>query len=144
MSNSTIIIDYLGSGTFANRPATPPIASSATSFYFATDTVVLYIWNGAAWVIVGSGTGGGGGGGGVTYEWNDLDSWASAVFVHGSDGRTVTGMSNGSGSVRAVQSRNSGKYYFEFLCGGVASNNSPAIGIGDANEDLRQLCRSRL
>jgi hypothetical protein len=58
VSTSTIIQDYIGRGTFAARPATPPVSPGGIAFYFATDTVVLYMWTGAAWVIVGSGTGG--------------------------------------------------------------------------------------
>lgn len=53
MGNSTIITDYLGRGTFANRPTTPgPIPAGATAFYLATDIVVLYMWSGTAWVTV--------------------------------------------------------------------------------------------
>ena len=56
MSNSTIITDYLGRGTFANRPATPPVPTGGMAFYYATDTGVVYAWNGTAWT---TGTGAG-------------------------------------------------------------------------------------
>lgn len=49
MSNSTKITDYVGSGTHAARPATPPISSSALALYRETDTGILYVWTGAAW-----------------------------------------------------------------------------------------------
>lgn len=52
MSNSTKITDYLGSGTHASRPATPPISASALAFYYETDTALLFQWNGSAWVQV--------------------------------------------------------------------------------------------
>lgn len=54
MSNSTKITDYLGSGTHASRPATPPISASALAFYYETDTTFLFEWNGSAWVQVTS------------------------------------------------------------------------------------------
>lgn len=56
MSNSTKIIDYLGAGTHASRPATPPISASALAFYYETDTTFLFVWNGSAWVQVTSQT----------------------------------------------------------------------------------------
>lgn len=49
MSNSTKIIDYLGSGTHASRPLLPPISASALAFYYETDTKTLFFWNGSAW-----------------------------------------------------------------------------------------------
>jgi hypothetical protein len=105
------------------------------AFYFATDTVVLYSWTGAAWVIVGSGTGGGPSG----PEWNANDAWMASFQLH-PDGVTFTGAYNaaGSGSMRAGTSHaaGSGKFYFEFVNGGTASNNSPCIGVGSASADL--------
>jgi len=41
---------YFARGLAAARPASPPIAPGATGFYYATDTSVLSIWNGSAWV----------------------------------------------------------------------------------------------
>lgn len=37
---------YIGRGTAANRPATPPVAGKATAIYFATDTLATSIWSG--------------------------------------------------------------------------------------------------
>src|SRR6267154_81673 len=54
MSNGTIVTDYLGRGTLASRPATPPIPAGGTGIYYATDTGVPAIWNGSAWVSLGS------------------------------------------------------------------------------------------
>lgn len=56
MSNSTKIIDYLGSGTHASRPASPPVSASALALYYETDTALLFQWNGSAWVQVTSQT----------------------------------------------------------------------------------------
>ncbi len=54
MANSTVIIDYLGEGLAAARPASLPIAATALGLYFATDTGALSIWNGSAWVSASS------------------------------------------------------------------------------------------
>lgn len=62
MSSGTVIMDYLGRGTAASRPATPLVPAGGTGFYYATDTAVLSMWTGAAWVTVGPATGGGGAG----------------------------------------------------------------------------------
>lgn len=56
MSNSTKITDYLGSGTHASRPASPPVSASALAFYYETDTTFLFMWNGSAWVQITSQT----------------------------------------------------------------------------------------
>lgn len=56
MSNSTLITDYIGRGTHANRPVTPgPIPTGCTALYYETDTTTLFYWSGAAWVQVGGG-----------------------------------------------------------------------------------------
>jgi hypothetical protein len=51
MANSTLITDYMGYGPSNNRPTTPPVANGALASYFATDTNVLYLWIGSAWVL---------------------------------------------------------------------------------------------
>jgi hypothetical protein len=52
-----LITDFLAQGTAAARPATPSAAAGTLSFYFASDTEVLsiYDWNDAAWQNVSSG-----------------------------------------------------------------------------------------
>lgn len=50
MAFSSILVDYLGEGLASARPATPPISPTALAFYYSTDTHVLELWNGAAWV----------------------------------------------------------------------------------------------
>ena len=52
MANSTLIKDYLGVGTLAARPVTPPVAAGVAAFYFATDNTNTYVWSGSAWVQV--------------------------------------------------------------------------------------------
>ena len=51
---SSILTDYLGQGTAASRPSAPPIAATALSFWFSTDTGELDLWNTntGAWVTV--------------------------------------------------------------------------------------------
>lgn len=134
-STSTIIWDYIGRGTFAARPPTPPVPAGSTAFYFATDTVVLYAWTGAAWVIVGSGTGGGGGGG-VTYDWNQLDGMAGLICVHGNGKSVTSGYTGVRGAMRAFNPKSAGKLYFEFLVNRVDAGGSPDIGVGTSAAPL--------
>lgn len=56
MTFSSVLTDYLGEGAVASRPAAPNVAASALSLYYATDTLQLYVWNGAAWVAFTGGT----------------------------------------------------------------------------------------
>lgn len=49
MGNSTLIIDYLGEGLAADRPATLSISTSALGIYYATDTRTVSVWNGSGW-----------------------------------------------------------------------------------------------
>jgi hypothetical protein len=53
VANSTLIVDYLGEGPAASRPASLPIAATALGIYFATDTGAVSYWNGTAWVSSG-------------------------------------------------------------------------------------------
>lgn len=43
------LIDYLGSGTLAERPATPDLHAGTAGIWFATDTGTLSVWDGTAW-----------------------------------------------------------------------------------------------
>lgn len=63
--HSSTIITYLGEGTAASRPTSLNIATSALGLFYATDTKVLSLWNGATpgWDTL---SGGGGGSGTVT------------------------------------------------------------------------------
>ncbi len=49
MTTSSIIIDFLGEGTAASRPASLTINPAALGIYYATDTMALSLWNGSGW-----------------------------------------------------------------------------------------------
>lgn len=46
---SGALTTYLGYGDIGDRPATPDTFAGIPSFYFATDTGVLSIWDGSVW-----------------------------------------------------------------------------------------------
>lgn len=52
------IVDYLGSGVIADRPASLTLTADAAGFWWATDTTTLSAWDGATWTDVVSGGGG--------------------------------------------------------------------------------------
>lgn len=58
MAGSGLLIDYLGSGVIADRPATPTLFADSVGLWWATDTEVLSAWDGTVWTDI---TGGGGG-----------------------------------------------------------------------------------
>src|SRR5574337_915301 len=43
------LIDYLGSGTAASRPASPTLISGSLGLYYATDTAAFSVWDGTSW-----------------------------------------------------------------------------------------------
>lgn len=55
---SHLITDYCARGLDAAKPGSPNIGAGETGFYWATDTLKLYGWTGAAWAQVNTGTGG--------------------------------------------------------------------------------------
>lgn len=59
---SSLLKDYMGRGLAAARPVTPSVGTGVSAFYYATDTSVLSVWDGAAWDSVG-------GGGGSSAPW---------------------------------------------------------------------------
>lgn len=50
MTATAKITDYLGSGVAASRPVSITAPSGGLGFYCATDTGVMSMWTGAAWV----------------------------------------------------------------------------------------------
>jgi hypothetical protein len=54
MASSTLIVDYLGFGTHAARPASPSLPTGGIGIYLESDTGNLCVWNGSAWVIPNS------------------------------------------------------------------------------------------
>lgn len=55
---SHVITDYMARGLDAAKPGAPNISAGETGLYWATDTLKLYGWTGAAWVQVNTGVGG--------------------------------------------------------------------------------------
>lgn len=49
-----VITDYIDVGLLAARPATPDIQAGESTLYYATDTGILYVWDGSAWQNVTS------------------------------------------------------------------------------------------
>lgn len=49
MATSTLITDYVGRGTHAARPATPPVGTGCSAVYYETDTLKGFMWDGSAW-----------------------------------------------------------------------------------------------
>lgn len=43
------LIDYLGSGLAASRPASPTLISASLGAYYSTDTGDLSVWDGSSW-----------------------------------------------------------------------------------------------
>lgn len=54
---SGALLTYLGVGVIASRPATPDTYAGIPSFYYATDTDTLSVWDGSTWENVGGGGG---------------------------------------------------------------------------------------
>lgn len=52
MTSSSLVTDYVGRGTHANRPATPNLSAGATGIYYETDTTNTFVWNGSAWTTI--------------------------------------------------------------------------------------------
>ena len=53
------LVDWLGSGVIADRPATPDLMTGALGLWYATDTDTLSAWDGATWEDVAGGGGSG-------------------------------------------------------------------------------------
>lgn len=52
------LIDYLGSGLAASRPASPTLISASLGAYYATDTGDLSVWDGSSWHSITSASSG--------------------------------------------------------------------------------------
>lgn len=100
------LVDYLGSGIIADRPASLTLAPDSLGLWWATDTSTLSTWDGTAWADVG--------GGGVA-DFTDLGD-VPASYV-GEAGKVVavnvgeTGLefiaASGTGTVTSVDLANS-------------------------------------
>ena len=73
---SGLLIDYLGSGLIADRPAAPTLFVGSLGLWYATDvgSEQLSAWDGSVWADIAGG--GGGGGGGVA--WGAITGTLSA------------------------------------------------------------------
>lgn len=87
---SGLILDYLGSGVIADRPATLDLYDGALGLWWATDTETLSAWDGTAWEDIG------GGGSGMTNPMTTAGdlivggvAGAPARLAVGSDGQIL-------------------------------------------------------
>lgn len=81
---TTRLIDHIGRGAFANRPAPAAIAAGMAAFYWATDTKKLYAVDATAtgWdEVIGSSGGGGGGGGGTGLTAEEVMDVVAGMFL---------------------------------------------------------------
>lgn len=116
MSNSTSIIDYLGEGTLAARPATPPVASGIAALYYATDNNTLYVWNGSAWAAAGG-----------AYSWSDVALTNSSLG-------TFQGAEPTYAATSAVAvTTDSSAYKFRAVLKGWDSSHTITLGVLDGN-----------
>lgn len=93
---SGLLVDYLGQGVAADRPATPTLFTDAIGLWWSTDTSELSLWDGAAWQEdIG---GGGGGSGTVTSVGFSLGTGLTDIWA--ASGSPIT--TSGSISVSAV------------------------------------------
>lgn len=55
-AGSSLLTDYIGAGLSSAKPTTPGgssgLYSGAVAFYYATDTGVMWCWNGTSWVVM--------------------------------------------------------------------------------------------
>ena len=133
MSSSTLITDYLGRGTHAARPASPPIPAGGTAFYYETDTTNTFVWIGASWVQVN-------GGGGASEPsinafttvpanpgWDPLYSGAAGEIVLSNSNKTATPASGSPyNQLFGRPAQYTGKLYFEFIPG---STTYAVVGV---------------
>ena len=56
MVASSLLTTYLGSGPLAARPPSPAIPAGGSALYYATDSSVLYVYDGSTWDSVGGGS----------------------------------------------------------------------------------------
>lgn len=89
------LIDYLGSGAIADRPATPDLAAGSVGLWFDIGAGVLSAWDGSVWSDIAGG--GGGSWGSITgtlSDQADLQASLNAKATIGAIGiNTQTGTS---------------------------------------------------
>lgn len=124
---STVMTDWLGRGTHAARPVTPPIPAGGTAFYYETDTLATFGWTGAAWAPTqGSGP-----------ETNrfltvpanpgfDATSIGTAITLSNANKRATPGSSSPYNYAYGLPARYTGKYYMEWV---PASTSFESVGF---------------
>lgn len=86
---SGLLIDYLGHGTFASRPAAPTLYVGSVGFWWSDDASELSLWDGTVWhEDIG---GGGGGSGTVTSVGCGIDSTVSDILAQSGSPITTSG-----------------------------------------------------
>ena len=90
------LIDYLGVGVIADRPATPDLHTDTLGLWYATDTDTLSAWDGTAWEDVV-----GGGGGGTGDVVGPASATADALVLF--DGTTGKLVKNGTLTIPQVR-----------------------------------------
>ncbi len=122
MSSSTLIVDYVGRGTHAARPATPNIPTGATALYYETDTTIAFVWDGSAWHALNAATPGSVTSVALSVPASSLFGVSgSPVTTTGTLGVTTTGTSGGI------------PYFFDantLKTSGALTANLPVIGGG--------------
>src|SRR5690242_10244351 len=81
------LVDYLGQGAIADRPASLDLVSGAVGLWFATDTGVLSAWDGSAWTDTSSADGGAWGG--ITGTLSDQTDLQAALDAKATKGQLV-------------------------------------------------------
>ena len=139
---SSLLTDYIGEGTAASRPATLDIAATALGLYYATDTFVLSLWNGASWVTALTTTAA------ANYQHSPADPTApastSVYAMQGlagaiTPGRTGTVLLIVSGSIASPSGTTAGLgivYQLSYGTGGAPANAAALAGtqVGTAQE----------
>ncbi len=122
MTASTLIVDYVGRGSHAARPATPNIPTGATAVYYETDTTIVFVWDGSAWHALNAATPGSVTSVALSVPASSLFGVSgSPVTTTGTLGVTTTGTSGGI------------PYFFDantLKTSGALTANLPVIGGG--------------
>ncbi len=76
---SGLLVDYLGHGDVADRPATPTLFLGSIGLWWSDDTDTLSVWDGVTWNDVSGGGGGGASWGSITGTLSSQTDLAAAL-----------------------------------------------------------------
>lgn len=118
MSHSTLITDYLGTGTIASRPTAPNLPAGCLGVWLASDTGAASLWNGSVWqdiaslntVVSGNGiaqTGSIFGSGTISLKVGAGLTFSSGTLVGGWQATAVTSLGTGLTNTAGVLSASS-------------------------------------